>query len=180
LSELARFGAASVTLSVTSLRRDLQRELEPRTSTPQRRLEAIRILADAGIPVRVNVAPIIPGLTDEEIPSILEAAAEAGATSAGRIMLRLPGAVTPIFDAWLRRVVPDRRDKVMNRLAEMRGGRSNDPRFRTRMRGQGIWADQVHQVFEVAARRFGLDAPHPTLSTGHFRVPGSVEQVELF
>jgi DNA repair photolyase len=116
LADLARHGAVAVMLSVTTLDRDLQLRLEPRAAIPARRLGAIRVLAEAGIPVGVNVAPVIPGLTDHEVPVILEAAAEAGASFAGMIVLRLPGVVKEIFEGWLRENVPGRADKVLNRV----------------------------------------------------------------
>jgi DNA repair photolyase len=171
LASLAARDAAHVTLSVTTLDRRLQRALEPRASPPEHRLEAIRTLAVAGIPVAVNVAPIIPGLTDHEIPSILEAAAEAGATSAGRVLLRLPWAVKELFEEWLRSHVPDRADKVLNRIRETRGGKLNDPRFGTRMKGEGVFARQIDELFRVSARRFGLEGRSLALSSAAFRKP---------
>jgi DNA repair photolyase len=180
LSELAAHGAAAVALSVTSLRPSLQRVLEPRTSSPAKRLEAIRKLAAAGIPVRVMVAPVIPGLTDEEIPAILEAAAGAGASGAGYIMLRLPYGVKDLFAGWLEAHFPDRKEKVLNRVREMRGGALNDPGYRTRMRGEGVYADQVRQLFETTRRREGLDGRGLELSTASFRRPAPGGQLALF
>jgi DNA repair photolyase len=171
LADLAQHKAAAVILSVTSLDRHLQRELEPRASTPERRLEAIRALADAGIPVGVNVAPVIPGLTDSEIPTIVAAAAEAGASFAGMIVLRLPLGVKQIFETWLRDRFPDRADRVLNRVRELRAGKLNDSRFGTRGRGEGPLAEQLQQLFRVARRRNGLEGPSPVLSASAFRVP---------
>jgi DNA repair photolyase len=178
LSELAEHGAAAVALSVTTLDRSLQRVMEPRTSVPARRLEAIRVLAAAGVPVRVMVAPVIPGLTDAEIPSILEAAAEAGATRASYIMIRLPHGVKTLFADWLEAHVPDRKERVLNRVREVRGERLNDSRFGARMRGSGTYADHVRQLFETTSRRLGLAADCGDLSTAAFRRPRA--QLELF
>lgn len=178
LQRLALHRAAAVNLSITTLRRSLQRVMEPRTSIPAKRLEAIRRLANAGIPVGVNVAPVIPGLTDHEMPKILESAAEAGATKANYIMLRLPYAVKGLFEDWLGRHFPERQAKILNRLQSLRGGRLNDPRFGSRMRGDGPYAEQVRQVFEVSCRKYGLNRVSIELSTAAFRRPGSAEQPE--
>ncbi len=172
LAEMARMNLVSATISVTSLRPDLIGMMEPRTSRPAGRLEAIRKLAEAGIPVGVNVAPVIPGITDEEMPAILKAAAEAGATRASFIVVRLPGAVQPIFLEWLEREYPERKQKVVNRLMELRGGRLNDPRFKSRMRGEGEWADTLSKLFRSTCRKVGLNhGERPRLSTEQFRVP---------
>ncbi len=180
LAGLAARGAAQVTLSVTTLRNDLQRVMEPRTSIPARRLRAVRELSRAGVPVGVNVAPVIPGLTDHELPSILEAARDAGAVTAGYVLLRLPHGVADLFDAWLERHFPDRREKVLARLRSLRGGRLNDPRFGTRMRGEGPFADQIRDLFRVTAARLGLDGDRPPLSTAAFHRPhGPGGQTEL-
>ncbi len=184
LGELARHQAAGVVLSITSLDADLARRMEPRASHPRDRLKAVAQLAAAGIPVGVMVAPIVPGLTDHEIPSILEAAAAAGATGAGYTIVRLPGAVTGLFTAWLERHYPDRRDKVLNRIRDLRGGRLNDPRFGSRMRGEGIFAEQIHGLFVSSRRRLGLDQPRPALSAAAFRRPArpapTTGQLHLF
>jgi DNA repair photolyase len=180
LAELARHDAASVLVSVTTLDPELRRALEPRASSPERRLAAIRALHDAGVPVGVLVAPIIPGLNDHEIPAILAAAAEAGAGFAGKVVLRLPHAVAPLFEAWLRRHRPERADHVLARIRDVREGRINDPRFGTRMRGTGEYADQIHALFEVAARRAGLAREGPELSTAAFRRPAVGGQLGLF
>jgi DNA repair photolyase len=178
LQELAGVGATAVVLSVTTLQADLQRLLEPRASTPARRLGAIRVLADAGVPVGVNVAPVIPGLTDHEIPAILEAAAAAGASFADMIVLRLPYGVKAIFEGWLRQHVPDRADKVLNRVRELRGGALNDARFGVRGRGEGPWADHLRSVFRVHRDRLGLDRS-PELSTASFRRPPNRDQAQI-
>ncbi len=171
LAELARRRAAAVFVSVTTLDRDLHRIMEPRASLPAGRLDAIAALSAAGIPTGVMVAPVIPGLTDHEIPAILEAAAHAGASRAAHVLLRLPHAVAPLFQGWLDLHFPERKDKVLARIRSLRNGRLNDPRFRTRMRGTGPYADQLHALFDVACRRAGLDSRRAVLSTAAFRRP---------
>ncbi len=171
LAELAAHRAARVTVSVTSLDESLRRVLEPRAPTPERRLEAIEKLAGAGVPVGVLVAPVIPGLTEHELPAILEAAADAGATHAGWVMLRLPHGVSGLFEAWLETHFPWRKDKVLGRIRDVRGGELNDPRFGSRMRGHGPLAEHIAGLFRVAARRFGLDGGSAPLSTADFRRP---------
>ena len=178
--ELDRFRAVAASLSVTSLDAELQRVMEPRTSIPQRRLEAIRKLAEAGIPTGVMVAPVIPGLTDHELPDILTAAAEAGATRAGFIMLRLPLAVAPLFEAWLERHFPDRKEKVLNRLRDMSDGKLYDSSFGRRQRGEGPFAEHVRQMFEITCSRLGLAGRPPALTTAHFRRPSLGRQLRLF
>ena len=175
LAELARFEAARVHLSVTTLDAGLARRLEPRTSQPGARLEAIRRLTAAGIPVGVLAAPMIPGLTDHELPAILAAAAEAGARWSRMLVLRLPGAVATIFRDWLERHEPNRVGKVLGRVRAMRGGALNDSRFGRRMRGSGPFADQLEALHRVTARRLGLDHAPPPLATHHFRRPGGVQ-----
>jgi DNA repair photolyase len=172
LGELAAHGAAAVSISITTLDGDLARVMEPRAAHPRERLKAISRLAEAGVPVGVMVAPVVPAITDHEIPRILEAAAEAGARRAGYIMMRLPGAVAGLFEEWLERHFPDRKEKVLNRVRELRGGRLNDPRFGSRMRGAGAFAEQVKALFESGKRRHGLDAPRTELRTDAFRRPG--------
>lgn len=181
LQELASHRAVAVVLSVTSLRNEIHRAMEPRASSPSRRLGAIRVLADAGIPVGVNVAPVVPGLTDHEMPEILEAAADAGATFASYIVLRLPHGVKDLFDDWLGRYFPERKDKVLNRVRELRGGRLYDSDFRVRGKGSGPWADQLGALFRVHRDRFGLTRP-PALSTEAFLRPPPEPgpQMELF
>ncbi len=172
LGELAGHGAARAMISVTTLDADLAGRLEPRAARPERRLEAVRALSDAGVPVGVMVAPVIPGLTDEEIPSILEAAAEAGAHGAAWILLRLPAPVDRLFQDWLEHHFPDRKDKVMGRLRQCRDGRVTDARFGRRMRGHGPYADQLAALFRTAARRLKLDRSMPAPSSTAFRRPG--------
>ena len=174
LVELARYQAARVFLSITTLDGELARRMEPRASHPRERLKAVARLAAAGVPVGVMVAPVVPAITDHEIPAILEAAAAAGARAAGYTMLRLPGAVAGLFDAWLERHFPDRREKVLHRIREMRGGRLNDPRFGSRMRGEGIFAQQIDALFKSARHRHGLDQPLPELSAAAFQRPDPI------
>ncbi|HYX24920.1 MAG TPA: PA0069 family radical SAM protein [Thermoanaerobaculia bacterium] len=180
LQALNEHQAVSVNLSITTLDGELARRMEPRASHPRERLKAVERLAAAGIPVGVMVAPIVPALTDHETAKILEAAANAGATSAGYVVMRLPGAVAGLFEEWLERNFPERKEKVLNRVRDLRGGRLNDPRFGSRMRGEGIYAEQIRATFETFQRRYGLDRPRPELSTAAFRRPGQVEQLGLF
>ena len=179
LRKLAEHRATSVVLSITTLDTKLGRALEPRTSTPARRLEAIERLAAAGIPAGVNVAPIIPGLTDSEVPSILKAARKAGASFAGRIVLRLPYTVKSIFEEWLDRHAPDRKSRVMNRIREVRSGRLNDARFGSRMSGEGKYAEQILDLFDLVRRKVGFPSEGPRLSTASFRPPPG-PQLTLF
>lgn len=179
LRELASHGAVAVTLSVTTLKRELQQIMEPRTSTPIRRLDAIRVLAGEGIPVGVNLAPVIPGLTDEEIPAILEAAAEAGARWAGYILLRLPHGVKEIFTDWLEKHLPERKERVLNRLREAYDGKLYDGTFGVRGKGSGAYAEQIKALFRTTVRRLGLEGP-PELSADHFRAPEPPGQLSLF
>jgi len=179
LAELARHGAVSVWLSITTLDFELRKVMEPRTSPPAARLAAIRELADAGIPAGVNVAPIIPGLTDHEAPAILKAAAEAGATSAGYTLVRLPYAVAPLFEKWLATHFPERKEKVLNRLRAMHGGKLYDSQWGKRFGGEGIFAEQIAQMFRVARRKAGIASYDAELSTAAFRRPGGA-QLSLF
>ena len=179
LSELAQHQAARVFLSVTTLDGSLSRVMEPRASHPLRRLAAIEMLSQAGVPTGVLVAPVIPGLTEHELPSIIAAAAQAGAKAAGYVTLRLPHGVGPLFEQWLTQHFPDRKDKVLHRVRAMRGGQLNDPRFGSRMRGEGIFAEQIAALFTLACRKASLDGRGPALSTAAFRVPSN-SQLSLF
>ncbi len=179
LGELARHQAVGVLLSITTLDSDLRKVMEPRTSPPMARLAAIRELAAAGIPVGVNVAPIIPGLTDHEAPAILKAAATAGATSAGYTVVRLPHAVAPLFEAWLEKHFPNQKEKVLNRLRAMHGGKLYDSQWGKRFGGEGIFAEQIAQMFDVARRKAGLRQEDVELSTVAFRRAGGT-QLSLF
>jgi DNA repair photolyase len=178
LSELAGYDAAQVFVSVTSLDSELARKLEPRASQPHRRLAAIGALAAAGIPAGVLVAPVIPGLTDHEMPAILAASAKAGATAAGYVPLRLPHGLALLFEQWLAIHAPLQKEKILGRVREMRAGRLNDPNFVTRMRGDGPYAAQLKQLFEVSCRKVGLNSIRAKLSAGAFRRPGG--QMSLF
>jgi DNA repair photolyase len=164
---------------VTTLDPRLARTMEPRTSQPARRLAAIEALSRAGVPSGVLVAPVIPGLTDHEMPKIVAAAAEAGARFAGYTLLRLPHAVAPLFEAWLAEHRPARKDKVLNRIRALRGGRLNDPRFGSRMKGEGIFAEQIKDLFALACRKAGFTNRGPNLSTAAFR-PAAPVQPSLF
>jgi len=179
LSEMASHECAHVTVSVTTLRNELQRVMEPRTSIPRRRLDAIKTLADAGVPVGVFVAPVIPGLTDEELPAIVQAAADAGAHHASYLILRLPMGVADHFTQWLEVHFPERREKVIGRIRDMRGGKLNDPAFHRRFRGRGEYAKQIRGLFRAAVRKAGLDRKPLPLSTAAFR-PGGGVQGDLF
>lgn len=178
LLELGRFDAVSVSMSITTLDHRLQRRLEPRASSPSRRLTAIQMLNEAGIPVGVNVAPVIPGLTDHEIPSILDAAQRAGARAAGFQLLRLPGRVAELFVDWLNRNYPERGAKVLGLIRESRGGRLTDSRFHLRFRGEGEYTEQILRLFKVTRRKLGLEDRFPPLSIGSFRRPSC--QMTLF
>jgi DNA repair photolyase len=179
LAELARFQAASVHVSVTTLDAALARKLEPRAASPAHRLDAIRQLAGAGVPVGVLMAPVIPGLTDHEIPAVLQAAREAGAVQAGYVMLRLPYGVKDVFSAWLETHLPDAKDRVLGRIREVRGGKLNETDFGSRMRGEGLLAEQIRRLFAVCRQRAGFPDEGPGLSTAAFRNPAG-EQLELF
>jgi len=171
LTELARHHAVEVNISLNSLNVELTKRLEPRASTPRHRLAAIEALAKAGVPVGVLVAPVIPAINDHEIPAVLKAAKEAGAQWAGTEMLRLPLTVAPVFTSWLEHHFPDRKEKVLGRIRSIRGGKLNDARFGSRMRGEGIFADQISDIFHIARRKVGLREEGAELSTAAFRRP---------
>lgn len=171
LEELAQYNAVHVTLSITTLDRDLARVMEPRTSQPPRRLKAIEELADKGISVGVNVAPIIPGLTDHETPDILEAAKEAGATHAAYTIVRLPYGVKDLFQNWLEQHFPDRKEKVLNRIRDIRNGKLNESKFGKRFHGKGEFADQIRNMFQIQTKKLGLNEKELSLSTKQFRRP---------
>ena len=178
LGELAQYRAIVVTISVTSLDADLAKTLEPRASSPSRRIAAIEELSDADIPVRVLMAPVIPGLTDHEMPALLRECARAGARDAGFVPLRLPWAVAPLFEAWLERHAPGSKEKVLGRIRAMRGGKLYDSRWGVRMHGEGPVAEELRQLFGLAYRRAAFPQDIPALSTAGFRVP--TPQLELF
>ena len=179
LAELAKYNAVCVFLSITTLDSKLARILEPRASTPRARLEAMRALADAGVPVGPSAAPMIPAINDSELPAILAAAKEAGASFAMYNMVRLPGAVATVFESWLDRHFPDRKDKVLNRIRDARGGKLNSPSSAERRPGKGEAAGQLRALYHATCRRLGLATHAPELSTASFRrvMPG---QGELF
>ncbi|HKA08036.1 MAG TPA: PA0069 family radical SAM protein [Gemmataceae bacterium] len=179
LGELAQYQAAAVYMSVTTLDPELARKMEPRAAAPLARLRAIRELSDAGVPVGVLVAPIIPGLNDHEAPAILESAAQAGALSAGYVPLRLPFAVKDIFVAWLEQHYPNRKERVLGRIRNLRGGKLYDSRWGVRMRGEGEWSEVFGAMFALHRRRVGLADHGMELSAAHF-TPGRLRQGELF
>ena len=172
LAPLGRKNMTSVFFSITTLDPDLARRMEPRASTPAKRLEAMATISKAGIPTGVLASPIIPALNDDELERILEAAAAAGARTGGYLLLRLPHEVEQLFTEWLRTHYPAKADKVLNRLRQMRGGRLNDPRFEARHSGRGTHATLLRRRFELVARRLGLDFERPGLDCTKFRVPG--------
>lgn len=178
LQELATLDLVNVIMSITSLRPELTNLMEPRTSRPKGRLHAVETLAHAGIPVGVNVAPLIPGLNDEEIPAILEAVANCGGLWANYIMVRLPGPVRTLFQDWLERHFPDRAAKVLNRIRTVRSGELSDPRFGSRMRGEGDFAQLIEEFFEISRRKCGFPKTGRSLVTDHFRRSGR-DQLQL-
>ena len=178
LREMAAMQLIHVNISITTLDGELARRMEPRTSQPRLRLQAVRTLTEAGIPVSVLMAPIVPGLTDHEIPSLLEQAAAAGAMRAYYTVLRLPHGVKDLFSDWLEQHFPDRKQKVLNRVRDMRGGELYKSQFGTRMSGEGIFADTIATLFEQSRRRYGLDKPLPRLNIAHFKRPQA--QFSLF
>ena len=171
LEPMARQGLLRVGISLTTLDPALSRRMEPRAPAPARRLQVIRKLADAGVPVRVMIAPVIPGLTDHELEAILQAAREAGAVAASWIMLRLPREVAPLFREWLETHEPGRAAKVMGRVQDTQGGKDYDPDFGKRMQGEGIWSRLIAQRFDKALVRYGLVKRQPPLRCDLFRVP---------
>ncbi|WP_271892984.1 PA0069 family radical SAM protein [Candidatus Phyllobacterium onerii] len=179
LARMAEKGLAKVALSVTSLDGKLARTMEPRASTPTRRLQALRSLSDAGIPVSVMVAPIIPGLNDHEIERILDSAHAMGAREAGYVLLRLPLEVSPIFKDWLLRNYPDRYRHVLSLVRSMRGGKDYDAEWGKRMRGEGPYAWQIGRRFEIAAKRLGINVDKRRLRTDLFEATPGSEQLSL-
>ncbi|MGZ7077989.1 MAG: PA0069 family radical SAM protein [Thermoanaerobaculia bacterium] len=178
LKELAKFHAISVSVSVTTLDPKVASIMEPRAATPELRLAAIEELASAGIPVNVMVAPVVPAITEHEMPAILAAARKAGARSAGFVVLRLPWAVAPLFEQWLEEHFPDRREKVLSRIRDLRGGKLYDATWGARGRGEGVFAKQIATLFEIACRKHGLNEDHEGLAADSFRRRG--RQASLF
>ena len=172
VAPMAAGNLVAVYLSITSLDPNLARIMEPRAAAPHRRLRTIETLAKAGVPVGVSVSPVIPFINEPELERILEAAAQAGATSAFSIVLRLPWEVNPIFQQWLQAHFPDRAARVMARIHEMRGGKDYDSRFGARMKGEGVWAQLLQQRFTKAAARLGLNRTRVELDLTQFRAPG--------
>jgi DNA repair photolyase len=180
LRVMAREGLARVYLSITTLDSRIARTLEPRAAAPHRRLEAVRALAAAGITTGVMVAPIIPALTDPEIETILDAAADAGAASAGFVLIRLPHEVKELFQAWLKAHHPARARHVLSLIRQCRGGRLNDPTFGNRMRGDGVFAQLIAQRFTKGSARHGFDRRQLPQRTDLFRPPRLDGQLDLF
>jgi DNA repair photolyase len=181
LVPLAAENLVHVYISVTTLDAELARTMEPRTATPEARLRGIAKLADAGVPVGVMTAPIVPGLNDREIPAILAAAREAGAATASYTLLRLPMAVRPIFEDWITRSYPDRAERVLSLIRSTRDGRMNDSQWGRRLRGQGLYAEQVEQTFKIFRKKHGLDRPLPPLDHTKFVPPKQTTgQMRLF
>ncbi len=178
LAPMAAQNLVTATVSITTLDRELCRRMEPRAATPHKRLETVRALSQAGVPVSVLVAPTIPGLTCHEMENILKSAAEAGAERAGYILVRLPYEIKTLFEEWLRSHYPNRAEKVLNHIRETRGGKLNDPNFGSRMKGSGVHADMIRQRFILAIKRYGLDKPRPVLDFSQFR--GGNPQMSLF
>ncbi|MFN3577017.1 MAG: PA0069 family radical SAM protein [Tabrizicola sp.] len=181
IAPMAARGLAAVSISVTTLDEALARRMEPRAPSPRRRLEIIRRLAEAGVPVRIQVSPLIPALTDHELESVMQAGRDAGARFANSIPLRLPQEVAGLFRDWLEGNVPDRAARVMGRVRELHGGRDYDRAFGTRMRGQGVWADLIHRRADLARKRLGLKDGLPGLRTDLFAPPPRAgDQLSLF
>jgi DNA repair photolyase len=181
LAPMGEAGFARAAVSITTLDRRLARTMEPRAATPERRLAAVRQLTAAGVPVSVMFAPVIPGLNDHELECVLQRAAEAGAFSAGYVVLRLPLEIKDLFREWLAANVPDRAARVMSLVRQMRGGRDYDAQWGQRMKGEGPIADVIAQRFKIARRRFGLDRALPPLDVSQFKVPPRAgDQGDLF
>ncbi len=180
LKEMAERNLVSITISVTTLNRELQRRMEPRTSSPEKRLATVETLAENNIPVGVNLAPVIPGLTDEEIPQILKASAEAGAESAGYIILRLPFSNKELFIDWVDKFYPLRKDKILNKLREMNNGQLYNSEWGTRFTGVGVYAENIKNIFNLSCKKYKLNERHYNLDTTSFRRNNDAPQMELF
>ncbi|MEL1263461.1 PA0069 family radical SAM protein [Pseudoxanthomonas putridarboris] len=182
LAPMARENLVHVYFSVTTLDNGLSSRLEPRASAPHSRLKAVKRLSEAGVPAGVMFAPVIPWVNDHELEAVLEAARDAGATSAGYVLLRLPHEVAPLFRDWLRTHLPQRAEHVMSTIQQLRGGKDYDSRFGTRMRGEGVYADLLARRFTLAHKRFGFAGRrHPPLECGLFVAPRKPSpQGELF
>ncbi len=180
LQQLARDARAHVAVSVPFWNQDTARAIEPYVATPRRRLQTIERLAAAGVPVGVNVAPIIPGLNDEDIAAILKGARDAGAQNAGYVLLRLPGSVKAVFEERLRAMLPTRAERVLHRIRETRGGNLYDSRFGVRGRGEGLYAEAIRSLFETTARKLGLQTGHGRQQTTFKRPTQPSAQIDLF
>ena len=179
LGKMANINASTVSISITTLDPELARQMEPRASQPILRLDAVKELSENGVPVGILIAPVIPGLNDHEIPKIIEAAVEVGACYAGYVILRLPFGVKDIFSNWLQQHYPARKSKVLNRVMSVRDGKLYNPEFYDRQRGEGIFAEQVASIFEVACRKNGIWENSVELNSGNFINPNK-KQLELF
>ncbi|HUL43433.1 MAG TPA: PA0069 family radical SAM protein [Bacteroidota bacterium] len=179
LKNLSAMNLVDVTISITSLDADLVRLMEPRTTTPAKRFDAVELLLKNGVPVNINISPIIPGLNDEEIPAILKAAAKRGATRASYTLVRLPGAVGTLFFEWVERSLPGKAQKILRRIKETHRGTLDDGRWGLRMSGEGMWSETVNRLFELNCKKFGFEKHHPVLTTEHFRNDRG-KQAELF
>lgn len=177
LSQMAELNLVSVCLSITTLDRDLARRMEPRTASPEKRLEVIEILSKNKIPSGVNIAPVIPGLTDEEIPEILKQSAARGAAFAGHAMLRLPYSVKDLFLEWLRKEFPEKESKIINRIKEIREGKLNSSEWGERLAGKGEFAEAVHKLFKMSCRKYHLNEKGIELTTSLFNTK---DQLEIF
>jgi DNA repair photolyase len=180
LQELAKYNLVHVMVSITSLREDLRLKMEPRTATAKNRLKVIEQLTKAGIPTGVMTAPIIPGLNSDEIPQLIEAAANHGADCAGYTIVRLNGSIAEIFKDWIHKNFPDRAEKVLHHIADAHGGSLNDSRYGTRMRGEGNMIQSISQLFKMSVKKHLAGRKHVTFDLTAFRRPGEVKQMELF
>jgi DNA repair photolyase len=178
LAELAKQSLTGIAISITTLDTELARIMEPRTSSPAARFRTVKELSSAGIPVHVNLAPMIPGLNDHELPQLIQAAADHGAVSVGMQIVRLPGAVADIFSNWLENNYPTQKEKILNRIRATREGKLNNTDFKSRMRGSGILADSILQTFKIWAKRCKLDGGMPKLDETLFVPPSG--QLRLF
>lgn len=180
LQDMTAKNLVTVAITITTLDHSIARTLEPRAASPTRRLQTIEKLAQAGIPVLVSVAPVIPFVTEQELENVMRAAADAGATAAGYTVLRLPWEVNPLFQQWLQTHFPERAERVMNRIRDMRGGKDYDANFATRMRGEGLWADMIRQRFAKGLKRYGLgkSGRFAQLDCSLFRKPLSIPVAE--
>lgn len=179
LTEMSKLNLVNVSISINSLNESIRRKLEPRTTTYSARLKAIESLSKNNVPVNVMIAPVIPGLTSQDIPEVMKAASSAGAKSAAYIVLRLNGAVGDIFIDWVRKQFPHRADKILNQLAECHGGRINDSRFGTRMKGEGKVAEAIKQLFFISKNKYFSNSTNFQLDSSQFD-PGSSNQLSLF